>query len=124
MASALVEHTRDGSRHLFRQAQTPTAFEDADKDMGQVHWNEVGVNQNLTFPVQPDPASGMHCWHQKVTVGPAQEGDRYGDVCVDTDKSREVFERWLEKTRPASGDLRRPMHLKRPNRPVDSAYRL
>ena len=109
---------------LFRQAQTPTAFEDADKDMGQVHWNEVGVNQNLTFPVQPDPASGMHCWHQKVTVGPAQEGDRYGDVCVDTDKSREVFERWLEKTRPASGDLRRPMHLKRPNRPVDSAYRL
>ena len=25
------------------------------------------MHQNLTFPVQPDPWSGMHCWLQKVT---------------------------------------------------------
>jgi hypothetical protein len=91
--------------------------------MAQVHWKEVGVNQNMTFPVQPDPTSGMHCWHQKVRVEAAQPGDNYGDIFVDTAQSRLVFERWLKRTIPASGELRRPLHLKRPNRPVDAAYR-
>ena len=27
-----------------------------------------------TFPVHPDPVSGMHCWHQKVVVAPARAG--------------------------------------------------
>ena len=31
-----------------------------------------GVHQNLTFPVQPDPVSGMHCWHQAVRVRKAR----------------------------------------------------
>ena len=33
-----------------------------------------------TFPVQPDPISGMHCWHQAVRVRKAEPGDRYGDI--------------------------------------------
>ena len=33
-----------------------------------------GVHQNLTFPVQPDPVSGQHCWHQKVRVVAARGG--------------------------------------------------
>ena len=28
----------------------------------------MGVHQNLTFQVNPDPISGMHCWHQRVRV--------------------------------------------------------
>ena len=37
----------------------------------RVWWNDAGVHQNITFPVHPDPISGMHCWHQKVRVRPA-----------------------------------------------------
>ena len=80
----------------------------------------------MTFPVQPDPVSGMHCWHQKVTVSPALETDRYADVYVDTKKSKEVYEKWLEMTRPAPGPggLRRPLWLNRPLHPAASAYEM
>jgi len=74
--------------------------------------------------VQPDPASGMHCWHQKVTVEPAHAGDRYADVFVDTANSRAVYEEWKELTKPANGPLRRPLWMNRPLRPADEAYRL
>ena len=50
------------------------------------------MHQNLTFPVHPDPISGMHCWHQAVRVRRAEPGDGYGDVSVDTAKSREVYQ--------------------------------
>jgi len=43
-----------------------------------------GVHQDITFPVHPDPISGMHCWHQMVRVERAGAGDRYGDIFVDT----------------------------------------
>jgi hypothetical protein len=26
-----------------------------------VWWSDAGVHQNITFPVHPDPVSGMHC---------------------------------------------------------------
>ena len=42
------------------------------------------MHQNLAFPVQPDPWSGMHCWLQKVTLEKAHAEDQYGDVVVDT----------------------------------------
>jgi hypothetical protein len=68
----------------------------------------------------------MHCWHQKVRVEPGHEDDRYGDVFVDTKKSRAVYTRWLDMTKPAPGpgNLRRPLWLKRPLRPTDDAYRM
>ena len=45
-----------------------------------IWWTDGGVHQNMTFPVQPDPVSGMHCWHQCVRVHKAGADDHYGDV--------------------------------------------
>jgi hypothetical protein len=84
------------------------------------------VHQNLTFPVQPDPVSGMHCWHQRVILEPARPDDRYGDVVVDSNRSMEIYREWLAMTRPAPGPggLRRPLWFSRAVRPADEAYRL
>ena len=99
-------------------------WKSADRDSSRVWWTDGGVHQNLTFPVQPDPISGMHCWHQKVTVEKAKAGDEYGDVEVDTTKSMEVFREWLALTKPAPGPggLRRPLWINRAVRPTASAY--
>ncbi|HKX45818.1 MAG TPA: molybdopterin dinucleotide binding domain-containing protein [Planctomycetota bacterium] len=130
LASARVGLARGpdgaGGTFLFRQEELVGPYASSDPDTARVHWREAGVNQNLTFPVQPDPASGMHCWHQKVRLERATPGDRYGDVFVDTRRSREVYAEWKALTKPAPGPggLRRPLHMKRPLRPVDDAYRL
>jgi hypothetical protein len=82
----------------------------------------------MAFPVHPDPGSGMHCWHQKVTVVKAEPGDRYGDIFVDTNRTAEVYREWLAMARPidqvSPDDNRRPYWLLRPFRPVAEAYRL
>ena len=126
MASALVELERREGRFLFRQKQGAGPGNSKDPDAARVWWSEVGVNQNLTFPVQPDPVSGMHCWHQKVRVAAGHDEDHYGDVFVDTARARAVYDRWLELARPAPGPggLRRPLWLNRPLRPVDDAFKL
>ena len=115
-----------GEYFLFRQREGVRPFESDDTDAGRIWWQEAGVNQNLTFPVQPDPISGMHCWHQKVRVEPAHADDRYADVFVDTRKSIEVYEEWRAKTRPAPGPggLRRPLWMNRPLRPVEDLFYL
>ena len=87
------------------------------------------MHQNLTHAVQPDPVSGAHCWLQRaVNVRKAQTGENYGDVFVDTQRSMEVYRRWLSWTRSAidhSPDgTRRPLWLKRPLKPVKEAYKL
>ena len=125
-ASSLVDIQRTGSTFLFRAKQGARPFSSSDPDSERVFWKETGVNQNMTFPVQPDPASGMHCWHQKVNIQLAKPGDCYGDIQVDTELSRQVYETWKSTTRPAPGPggLRRPLHLNRPLRPTDEAYRL
>ncbi|MDA8270805.1 MAG: formate dehydrogenase, partial [Actinomycetota bacterium] len=111
-------------RRLVPKAD-PKPFESTDKDTSRFWWKDVGVHQNLVFPVHPDPVSGMHCWHQAVTVEPAKPGDSYGEVYVDRSKSREVFKRWLEMTRDAysvSPDgTRRPRWLMRPLKPTKAA---
>ncbi len=96
----------------------------SDPDSARIFWADGGVAQNLAFAVHPDPISGMHCWHQKVTVTPAQNDDRYGDVEVDTNKSFEVYRQWLalaRQTRQASR-LRRPLWLNRPLRPDTETF--
>ncbi len=124
-STALVDVVRDGETFLFRQREPVAPFKSSDRDTSRIWWKESGVNQNLTFPVQPDPVSGMHCWHQKVRVEAAAPGDRYGDVFVDLRRSRAVFEEWLDHAKPAPGPggLRRPLWLNRPLRPVDEAFR-
>jgi anaerobic selenocysteine-containing dehydrogenase len=100
-----------------------------DPDTSRIWWEDVGVHQNLTHAVHPDPVSGAHCWLQKaVNVTKAGPGDKHGDVWVDTNRSMEVYRQWLEMTRSAvdvSPDgTRRPAWLKRPLKPVPEAYRL
>jgi len=128
-ASAKVqrEEVRPGV-FRFRRIEDIRPWRSADPDTHRVWWTDGGVHQNLTFPVQPDPVSGQHCWHQRVTVQRAQPEDRYGDVFVDTNKSMEVYREWLAMARPADrhgpGGLRRPQWFARSVRPDDEAYRI
>jgi anaerobic selenocysteine-containing dehydrogenase len=126
MASVQLEH--EGERWGLRHNTGVAAFASDDADTQRIWWTDVGVHQNLTFPVQPDPISGMHCWHQAVRVKRAKAGDQYGDIYVDSVKAREVYQRWLTRTRPASehspDGTRRPYWLMRPLRPTREAYRL
>lgn len=116
---------QDGAWRM-RHLQGIQPFESDDPDSARIFWREGGVHQNLTFPVHPDPISGMHCWHQKVTVEAAHAGDRYGDVYVDTSKAYEVYRCWLAMTRPQvnrADGLRRPLWMMRPYRPATSAFK-
>ncbi len=118
-----VDLRSDGSRWGIRQTEGIAPFESDDPDSERVWWDSGGVPQNLTHAPHPDPISGMHCWHQKVTVTPAADDDAYGDVFVDTERSFEIYQEWLEKTSPAPGPegLRRPKWLKRPIAPPTEA---
>jgi len=124
LASALVDLQEDRGRWKLTQLRGIEPYASADPDTQRIWWTEAGVHQNLTFPVQPDPVSGCHCWHQKVRITRARPEDRYGDVNVDTNKSHEVYRRWLALARPPHGDWRRPYWMLRPFRPAESAFRL
>tara|TARA_B100002049_G_scaffold221220_1_gene190307 strand:- start:1353 stop:4235 length:2883 start_codon:yes stop_codon:yes gene_type:complete len=119
-----IEH--DGTNWKLSRRDGMGSYSSADPDSERIWWSDTGVHQNLTFAVQPDPISGMQCWHQRVQVTPAEEGDSYGDVVVDTAKSREAYLEWLAKTRPGPGPhgLRRPLWYARPLKPTVEAYRL
>lgn len=109
----------------MRRVEGVRPFKSPDPDSERIWWKEAGVHQNLIFPVQPDPVSGQHCWHQKVTVARAGPQDRHGDVFVDTNKSFEVYKRWLAMAHPVHpGGLRRPLWLARPFKPDLVAYQL
>ena len=118
-----VDLDTDENKWGMRQVKGITPFESDDPDSERVWWNDGGVAQNLTHAPHPDPMSGMHSWHQKVTVQPAEEDDYYGDIYVDTDKSMEIYREWVDKTNPAPGPngLRRPKWLKRPIAPPKTA---
>ena len=124
-SSALVDISRKDGGWMLRQQKGIGPFPSDDPDSERIWWQDAGVNQNLAFPVHPDPISGMHAWHQRVRLTPAEAGDRYGDVFVDTAKSHEVYREWLAKTKPGPGpgNLRRPMWLDRPVKPTPEAYR-
>ena len=125
VATSLVKITNTDGRYEMRQIHGTKPFESNDPDSSRVWWSEIGVHQNITFPVQPDPVSGMHCWHQRVTVEKAAADDRYGDISVDTNKSHQLYQEWMAKTRPAPGPdgTRRPYWFDRPLRPVKDAYK-
>ncbi len=124
-AAAPVRIEREGSKRRIRRTGDIEPFESDDPDSRRVGWKQGGVHQNLTFPVQPDPVSGMHCWHQKVTVESARPGDQYGDVDVDSDASMQVYREWLALAPPRRGPdgLRRPLWFARAVKPSPSAYR-
>ncbi|MHC4955791.1 MAG: molybdopterin-dependent oxidoreductase [Planctomycetota bacterium] len=120
-ASAPVDLTVDGDLWRWRR---DGELGGPGGERGGVWWSESGVHQNITFPVHPDPVSGMHCWHQKVRVRAAEAGDQFGDIAVDRAKARGVYEDWLALTRPPTGELRRPLWIPRHVKPTDGAYRL
>jgi anaerobic selenocysteine-containing dehydrogenase len=119
-----VDLDHQGDTWRLRYAEGIRPFTSTDPDSGRIHWNDPGVHQNLAFPVQPDPWSGMHCWLQKVRVERARAGDVYGDVVVDTAKSREAYEEWIGLTRATlgPGGQRRPEFMMRPVMPKRRAY--
>ncbi|MDP6957700.1 MAG: formate dehydrogenase, partial [Planctomycetota bacterium] len=122
-ARADLEEKGEG-KYLLRQIEGAAAFKSDDPDSERIWWSEVGVHQNLTFPVHPDPLSGMHCWHQRVRVSKARIEDKYGDIFGDTEKAHKVYQEWLKMTRPGPGPggLRRPLWLQRPFKPEEGAY--
>ncbi|MHB0970571.1 MAG: molybdopterin-dependent oxidoreductase [Thermoanaerobaculia bacterium] len=126
MATVKLDH--QGTTWSMRREKGVEPFASSDSDTQRIWWNDAGVHQNLTFPVQPDPISGMHCWHQAVRVMKAKEGDRYADIGVDVKKSREAYEEWMAKTRPAvshSPDgTRRPYWMLRPLKPAREVFKL
>jgi anaerobic selenocysteine-containing dehydrogenase len=125
-AAGKARIANDGTEWKLTREHGMRTWASDDPDTERIWWNDTGVHQNLTFAVQPDPVSGMQCWHQRVRVGPARTGDEYGDVVVDTAKSREAYLDWLTKTRPAPGPdgLRRPLWYARPLKPEPGAYRV
>jgi anaerobic selenocysteine-containing dehydrogenase len=126
--AAAVALKHEGTHWGLRRESGAGPYPSKDPDTMRIGWNEVGVHQNLTFAVHPDPVSGQHCWHQAVRVRRAESGDRPGDVAVDTAKSMAVFEAWIARTRGADrfspDGMRRPYWLLRPLKPAREVYRL
>jgi hypothetical protein len=116
----------DQGKWKMRTLKQITPFAGKDPDGARIFWSDGGVHQNITFPVHPDPISGMHCWHQRVRIEKARAEDKYGDIMVDTEKSHAVYKEWLSMTRPAPGpdNLRRPLWFNRPLRPQEELYYL
>ncbi|MFV2006197.1 MAG: molybdopterin-dependent oxidoreductase, partial [Longimicrobiales bacterium] len=127
-AMATVGIDQEEANWSLTQKRGVAPFASSDPDSMRIWWTDVGVHQNLTHPVHPDPISGMHCWHQAVRVRRAEPGDAYGDVAVSSERSHRVYLDWLERTRSAvthSPDgTRRPYWMMRPVRPERQTYDL
>lgn len=126
MATVSLDHK--GSRWSLSRKRGVEAYHSDDPDSQRIWWTDAGIHQNLTFPVHPDPISGMHCWHQAVRVTQARPEDRYGDIVVDTEKAHAVYKKWLDLTRSAEqvspDGTRRPFWLLRPLKPAREVYKL
>jgi len=127
---ALAQLDEDGKGgHSLTLLSEGGPWKTADPDTSRIWWKDVGVHQNLTHAVHPDPLSGAHCWLQKaVSVRKAKPGEKHGQVFVDTKKSMAVYKEWHALTRSAvdhSPDgTRRPAWMKRPLKPIAEAYKL
>lgn len=93
-------------------------FADYNRDSGNIWWDGLsGSWQNAVAAPHPDPISGMHCWHHKVLLEPAQAGDKIGDIFVNYDNNLKVYQAWRDKLSrglDSNSTLRRPRHIKRP----------
>jgi anaerobic selenocysteine-containing dehydrogenase len=127
--SNLVSIEGDDQTKSMRVQKSGGPWKTSDPDTSRIWWSDVGVHQNLTHGVHPDPVSGAHCWHQKaLAVTKAGPDDKHGDVKVDLRRSMEVFREWKALARPADkhspDGTRRPYWLKRPLKPTREAYKL
>tara|TARA_Y100001954_G_scaffold132461_1_gene141553 strand:+ start:3555 stop:6341 length:2787 start_codon:yes stop_codon:yes gene_type:complete len=115
--------------HRLKVKEQGGGWKSSDPDTERIWWKDVGVHQNLTHGVHPDPHSGAHCWLQRaVSVKKAGPEDEYGDIFVDAEKSKFVYKSWCKLTRSAEthspNGMRRPLWFKRPLKPKESAYLL
>ncbi len=127
-----AEMVMDGKKGLMRYIEGITPFhsdrfKDYNKDSDNIWWDGLsGSWQNAVAPTHPDPISGMHCWHQKVILEPAQAGDKIGDIYVDYENNFKTYQAWRDElTRPlnSTNKWRRPRHIKRPWVPLsEKAY--
>lgn len=102
-------------------------FAQYNADSVNVWWDGLsGSWQNAVAAAHPDPVSGMHCWHHKVLLEPAQAGDKIGDIFVNYENNLKVYQAWrdqLSRGLDAGSTIRRPRHVKRPWVRLDpSAY--
>ncbi|MEZ4241565.1 MAG: molybdopterin-dependent oxidoreductase [Myxococcota bacterium] len=121
--------TKDGDKRGLQLRGGVAAYESIDPDTARVWWHNVGVHQNLTHAVHPDPVSGAHCWLQKaVSVRKAAADEPYGQVEVDLQRSMAVYHEWKALARGADryspDGTRRPYWLARPLKPKRHAYAL
>ena len=123
MNTVSIEEVEPG-KYKMSVLDSVKPFDSSDSDSKRIWWRDGGVHQNITFPVHPDPISGMHCWHQKVSISVPKDGEKYGDIFVDTNKSHEVYKEWLKLTRPGPGPdgLRRPLWFARTLRPAEETF--
>ena len=123
-SSVVSVEEQEPGKWMMRVKETTQPWASSDPDSERIWWTDTGVHQNLTFPVHPDPVSGMQCWHQVVKVEKAEREDRYGDVFVDTARAHQVYLKWKSLCRPAPGPdgLRRPLWFARVARPAPEAY--
>lgn len=121
--SVRVELKSENGKYFMRTVEGVIPFEswqypEFNKDTINIWWKgTTGVFQNAVFPANPDPLSGMHCWHKKVLVEKAGPEDKIGDVFVDINKTWQVYVAWRDQlTRPAPGPdgYRRPKWMPRP----------
>lgn len=93
-------------------------FAEYNRDSGNIWWDGLsGSWQNAVAAPHPDPISGMHCWHQKVILEPAQAGDKIGDIHVNYENNFKVYQAWrdnLTRGLDENSTIRRPRHIKRP----------
>ena len=101
-SSVVSVDERGAGKWMLRVKEPARPWTSSDPDSQRIWWSDTGVHQNLTFPVHPDPVSGMQCWHQVVKVERAGPEDRYGDVFVDTVRSHQVYLRWKSLCRPGT----------------------
>jgi anaerobic selenocysteine-containing dehydrogenase len=93
-------------------------FAEYNRDSDNIWWDGLsGSWQNAVAPTHPDPISGMHCWHQKVILEPAQSGDKIGDIFVNYENNFKTYQAWrddLTRGLDSNSKWRRPAHIKRP----------
>ena len=121
-----MERTDEGIWRM-RYTEHTTPFESDDPDSSRIYWEDPGVHQNLTFPVQPDPWSGMHCWHQKVTHRAARIRATGTATSRSTPASRArcTPSGWRSRRPGPNADgQRRPEFLMRPVKPKRKAFRV
>ena len=126
---AALEEDGDGEHKLniLHGARPGRSF---DPDTSRIWWEDVGVHQNLTHAVHPDPISGAHCWLQKAVNVRKAAPDEKSRRCLGGHGPLDGGLRRVEGDDPLGASITARTApagrywLKRPLKPVQEAYKL